>query len=109
MLGKGLKGGQNRKSYPKKNLKRRLRKSRKGKKTKVGQTPSRLKPILTKKALTIAVVTPQTAEHSEETTSPEERSDSSEDSVKTVIDQSLGEDLFDTEVSSGSNKSSSKL
>ncbi len=63
-------------------------------------SPSRLKPILTKKALTIAVVTPQTpttAECKEETASPEERSNSSEDSVKTVIDQSLGEDLFDPE------------
>ena len=37
------------------------------------------------------------AEHREETTSPEEKSNSSEDSVKTVIDQSLGEDLFDPE------------
>ncbi len=63
-------------------------------------SPSRLKPILTKKALTIAVVTPQTpktTEHREETASPEGKNDSSEDSVKTVIAQSLGEDLSDAE------------
>ena len=83
------------------------KKARKVKKKKVDEgrtdSPSRLKPIVTKKALTIAVVTPptpKTTECKEETASPEEKSNSSEDSVKTVIAQYLGEDLSDPKVTS---------
>ncbi len=80
---------------------KKTRKVRKKKEDK-GRTdsPSRLKPILTWKALTIAVVTlqtPKTTEGEEETASPEGKSDSSEDSVKTIIAQDLGENLSDPE------------